>query len=77
MNGFGCRCFPSQSNFFLVDVQGDANRLYEAMLHRGVITRSMSAYGFPNYLRITVGTEAENRRFLTALAECLHELRYV
>ena len=47
------------------------------MLHRGVITRSMSAYGFPNYLRITVGTEAENRRFLTALAECLHELRYV
>ena len=40
-------------------------------------TRSMSAYGFPNYLRITVGTEAENRRFLTALAECLHELHYV
>lgn len=77
VNGLGCSCFPSQSNFFLVDVQGDANRLYEAMLHRGVITRSMSAYGFPNYLRITVGTEAENRRFLTALAECLHELHYV
>lgn len=73
----GCRCFPSQSNFFLVDVHGDANQLYEAMLYKGVITRSMHAYEFPHFLRITVGTEAENRRFVSALAECLKELSYV
>lgn len=73
----GCRCYPSEANFFLIDVRGEAAALYEAMLHRGVIVRSMQAYGYPQYIRITVGTEAENRRFLAALAECLKELGYV
>lgn len=73
----GCKAFASQTNFFLIDVQGDADKLYEAMLYKGVIIRSMSAYGFPNYVRITVGNESENQRFLQSLAECLQELKYV
>lgn len=72
----GCRAYPSHTNFFLIDVRGDATRLYEALLHRGVIVRSMKAYGYPDFIRITVGTEAENRRFVTALRECLRELGY-
>jgi histidinol-phosphate aminotransferase len=58
-------------------VQGDATKLYEAMLYKGVIVRSMKAYGYPNFIRITVGTEAENQRFVTALGECLQDLGYV
>jgi histidinol-phosphate aminotransferase len=37
------------------------------MLHQGVIVRSMHAYGFPSYIRINVGREAENRRLLRGL----------
>ncbi len=73
----GCRRYLSQTNFFLVDVKGDATALYEAMLHKGVIIRSMKAYGYTNVIRITVGTEEENHRCITALAECLTELSYV
>ncbi len=73
----GCRSYPSQTNFFLIDVQGDADRLYQAMLYKGVVVRSMRAYGFSNFIRITVGNEKENVRFLGALAECLDELGYV
>ena len=73
----GCRPYSSQTNFFLVDVKGDATALYEAMLHKGVIIRSMKAYGYVNVIRITVGTEEENHRCITALAECLTELAYV
>ncbi len=73
----GCRSYPSQTNFFLIDVQGDADKLYQAMLYKGVIVRSMSAYGFPNFIRVTVGTEDENSRFLSSLADCLTELGYV
>jgi len=47
------------------------------MLYKGVIVRSMKAYGYPNFIRITVGTEAENQRFVTALGECLQDLGYV
>ena len=73
----GCRSYSSQTNFFLIDVQGGADKLYQAMLYKGVIVRSMSAYGFADFIRVTVGTEEENNRFLTSLAECLKELGYV
>lgn len=76
LHKLGCVCHPSQANFFLIDVGGDANRLYEAMLYKGVIVRSMHAYGYANCIRITVGTEEENARFVTALGECLNELHY-
>jgi histidinol-phosphate aminotransferase len=74
---FGCRAYPSHTNFFLIDVRGDATRLYEAMLHQGVIVRSMKPYGYPDFIRITVGTAAENQRFVLALDDCLRELSYV
>ncbi|XOF33253.1 MAG: histidinol-phosphate transaminase [Candidatus Electrothrix sp. YB6] len=70
----GCVPYPSRTNFFLIDVRGDANELYKAMLYKGVIVRSMKAYGYPNFIRITVGTQEENQRFVIALATCLQEL---
>lgn len=73
----GCVPYPSYTNFFLIDVQGDATALYDAMLYKGVIVRSMKAYSYPNFIRITIGTEAENQRFVTALQDCLKELNYV
>lgn len=73
----GCTPYPSHTNFFLIDVKGDATRLYEALLHKGVIVRSMKAYGYPNFIRITVGTDTENTRFIRALADGLNELGYV
>jgi histidinol-phosphate aminotransferase len=73
----GCRPYPSHTNFFLVDVRGDATRLFEAMLYKGVIVRSMQAYGYPNFIRTTVGTAGENQRFVVALTDCLRGLGYV
>ncbi len=67
----GCVPYPSHTNFFLIDVQCDATELYEAMLYKGVIVRSMKAYGYPKFIRITVGTAQENSRFVQALSDCL------
>ena len=77
VDALGCRSYPSHTNFFLIDVKGNADELYKAMLYKGVIIRSMSAYGFPSFVRITVGTDEENKRFLEAFAACLRELKYV
>ena len=77
LEALGCRPYPSHTNFFLIDVHGDATRLFEAMLYKGVIVRSMKAYGYPDFIRITVGTDEENRRFVAALAECVKDLGYV
>ncbi len=73
----GCGAYASQTNFFLIDVKGDAAALYEAMLHKGVIIRSMKAYGYTNVIRVTVGTTEENSRFVSTLGDCLLELGYV
>jgi histidinol-phosphate aminotransferase len=72
----GCRPMETQTNFFLIDVNGDARELYEHMLHQGVIVRPMQAYGYPNYIRITVGRAHENQRFVETLAKSLKELGY-
>lgn len=69
----GVPFFPSQANFFLIDVGRPADTVFEALLHQGVIVRSMRAYGFPTYLRVSVGLPEENQRFLNALDKVLVE----
>ncbi|MBM3824653.1 MAG: histidinol-phosphate transaminase [Verrucomicrobia bacterium] len=61
---------PSFANFILVHV-GDGARVFHAMQRRGVITRPMASYGLPEWLRLTLGTPAENQRCLKALTESL------
>lgn len=63
----GVRWFPSQANFFLIDVDRPADDVFERLLRQGVIVRSMRAYGYPRYIRVSVGRPDENRRFLKAL----------
>ena len=72
----GCRPMQTHTNFFLIDVKGDGKALYEHMLQQGVIVRPMQAYGYPNYIRITVGRAEENQRFINALGQSLKELGY-
>ncbi len=70
LDRMGVTYFPSQANFFLIRV-GDADDVYERLLRKGVIVRSMTSYGFPDTIRLTVGLESENRRFLKALESLL------
>ena len=45
--------------------------MYEQLLQRGVIVRPVDNYGLNEFLRVSVGTHAENNRFLENLAEVL------
>jgi histidinol-phosphate aminotransferase len=63
----GIKYFPTQTNFFLVDVQKNADDVFEKLLRQGVIVRSMSSYGYPKYIRVNVGRHEENVRFIEAL----------
>jgi len=57
---------PSQANFILIRV-GNGNDVFQQLLLQGVIVRPMGIYEFPEYVRVTVGTMEENRRFIEAL----------
>jgi histidinol-phosphate aminotransferase len=71
LDRLGIQYFPTQTNFFLIDVRKDADKIYENMLKKGVIVRSMKSYGYPNYIRVNVGLYEENVRFLKALEKSM------
>jgi histidinol-phosphate aminotransferase len=66
----GLEHIPSHGNFITVRV-GDAAAVNQKLLKQGVIVRPIAGYGLPNHLRITIGLERENARFLEALESAL------
>lgn len=74
IDALGLRRVPSHGNFVLVrvgDDDGAGARVARAMLAQGVIARPVANYGLGPWLRISVGTEAENLRCLAALGKAL------
>jgi histidinol-phosphate aminotransferase len=63
---------PSHGNFITMRV-GKAAEIYKRLLRRSVIVRPIAGYGLPEHLRVTVGTAAENDKFLAALAASIRE----
>jgi histidinol-phosphate aminotransferase len=65
----GLTVLPSQANFLLfTGFQSSSAQMWQAMLDRGILIRDV---GLSGYLRTTIGTGAENEKFLHALRECL------
>ncbi len=66
----GMKFVPSVANFILVEV-GDGNLVFSEMLKQGVIVRAMAGYKLPGWVRISIGTPAENARALEVLDSVL------
>jgi histidinol-phosphate aminotransferase len=68
----GATVYPSDANFILFRI-GDAPRVFGALKERGVLVKNLhgSHPALAGCLRVTVGTTAENDRFLAALRESL------
>ncbi len=60
---------PSVTNFITVDMKQAAGPLYQQMLEQGVIVRPVGNYEMPNHLRISIGLEEENAKFIRVLRE--------
>lgn len=67
----GLETVPSQANFILVKMPLDADYMQEELRSRGVLVRSMRGYGMPDYIRVTVGTQAMNETVLSNLSDLL------
>lgn len=66
----GLEHIPSHGNFVTFAVN-DGAAVNQKLLKQGVIVRPIGGYGLPNHLRVTVGLETENARFLAALEKSL------
>lgn len=67
----GVESVPSEANFTLLRIGENAAAVARALQADGVVVRPVANYGLPEHLRVSVGTEAQNRRFLRALKAAL------
>ncbi|MBU3912384.1 MAG: histidinol-phosphate transaminase [Candidatus Omnitrophica bacterium] len=63
----GLRYIPSVTNFVLFEAGKDASKICKKLMKQGVIVREMNAWGLDNFIRVTVGKEKENKRFIKEL----------
>jgi histidinol-phosphate aminotransferase len=67
----GLKYVPSEANFILVDIGQDSRGIFQKMLQKGVIIRTGDIYGYPTFIRVTVGKPAENEIFIHTLKELI------
>jgi histidinol-phosphate aminotransferase len=74
--GMGIEVVPSDANFVMLPLASaeEARALTEALLREGVIVRPLGAFGLPQCIRVSTGTDVENARCLEAVGEqlCKH-----
>jgi len=72
----GLAFIPSVANFVSFDAGQHAAQVNQQLLERGVIVRPLANYAMPRHLRVSIGLEEENRKFLDALAQVLPAQKY-
>jgi histidinol-phosphate aminotransferase len=67
----GLEVIPSHANFVAFCLDSDARPVYEALLRQGVIVRHLASFGMEKCIRVTIGTDSQNTRFVNALKTVL------
>jgi len=62
---------PSETNFVTFDVKTEAKKVSEEFQKKGVIVRPLTMYGKSTFLRVTTGTQEQNKRFVEAFKQIL------
>jgi histidinol-phosphate aminotransferase len=62
---------PSAGNFLTIDMGQNAMPIYEKLLHMGVIVRPVANYSMPNHLRVSIGLEIENQKYIDSINKIL------
>ena len=69
----GVEHIPSAANFITTvwESEEQSDKLSKSLLALGVIIRQLSSFGWPNCIRISIGKEEENNRFIESLKTVL------
>ena len=73
LSALGMYCVPTQANFLLVRYEDVTFNLTERLLEKGIIVRNGAALGYPGYVRITIGTQDQNEKVISAITGLVHQ----
>jgi histidinol-phosphate aminotransferase len=71
----GLRVIESVTNFILIDVKQKSQTISDALLKKGVIVRDMAFWGLDSFIRVTIGSQEENKLFVKTLNDILKKER--
>ena len=71
LDKLGLSYAESHTNFILIRIGSNASNVQKGLLERGVIVRPCGGYDLPEFLRVSIGTPAQNERFIKTLSEVL------
>ena len=69
----GVTVYPSDTNYLLFRTNYDSKVIYQGLLDRGVLIRKLGGPELPGFLRVSIGTPAENEKFLQELSNVLEQ----
>jgi histidinol-phosphate aminotransferase len=67
LNDLGLELSPTEANFILAKVGPEAEAVTKRLFEKKIVIRWLGGYGLAEYVRVTVGTMAENKRLIDAL----------
>lgn len=70
----GVTAYPSETNYILFHTNYESKAVYQGLLAKGILIRQLGGPELPGFLRVSVGTPAENQLFIQALTAVLAEL---
>lgn len=71
LNKIGLRYSSTDANFILIDCKESGDRVFHALLKKGIIIRPMRHPRLINCIRVTIGTMEQNKLFIEKLVEVL------
>lgn len=70
-NNLGLKYFETETNFIFVYIKQDCIEAFRKLMELGVTIRPMKSFGINDAIRVTIGTPAENKKFITCLKKIL------
>ena len=71
LSSLGLNFNKSEANFIFVETKSIADELFLKLMSEGIIVRPLASFGFPDAIRISIGTKEQNKKLLDALKKLL------
>ena len=75
LDKLGINYLSSYGNFLTFKLGARASNIYKKLLSNGIIVRTLEIYDLHDYLRVTVGKDTENKRFISILKKLIKTRR--
>ncbi|MDD5173899.1 MAG: histidinol-phosphate transaminase [Candidatus Omnitrophota bacterium] len=71
LDKMGLEYVKTVTNFMMINVRRNSEKVFEQLICKGVIVRDMKAWGYDSFIRVSVGTREENKIFIETLKKVL------